>query len=105
MATRASTLPIRAQKLSTGETTPRLRGGYGYKLFDTTDQSWRNEAACRGCDPDWWFPMSAQSGRQRKHTPGRAERICADCPVQAECLAEARRSHSRDGIWGGVLVK
>lgn len=28
--------------------------------------------------------------------------VCAGCPVQAECLAEAIRSDARHGVWGGL---
>jgi WhiB family redox-sensing transcriptional regulator len=31
-----------------------------------------------------------------------ARRICARCPVRAECLEYALRLHIADGIWGGT---
>jgi hypothetical protein len=65
-------------------------------------RDWQSQAACRGRDPRWWFvapgtdPIAA----------GVAARICAGCPVQSQCGAEAERLH-RDGeplygTWAGV---
>ena len=63
---------------------------------------WRDSAACRafGVDPEWFFPISEQD----TETIERATAICAQCPVQAECLAWAMRPEApeRAGIWGGL---
>lgn len=60
------------------------------------DQAWRLKAACLNhpC-PDWWHPKP-------KDTLARAaaQKVCAECPVTAECRAEAIRTGS-EGIWGG----
>ena len=56
---------------------------------------WRDRAACRGADPDLFFPLPGQSA-----DPARA--ICAGCHVRAECLALARARREQFGIWGGV---
>jgi WhiB family redox-sensing transcriptional regulator len=58
---------------------------------------WRNEAACLGSDPELFFPE-----------PGgdyvMARRICAGCPVAADCLSFALSLGDCDesGIYGGV---
>lgn len=34
-----------------------------------------------------------------------AKRICAECPVEAECLAGALERREPDGVWGGMTAK
>jgi WhiB family redox-sensing transcriptional regulator len=48
--------------------------------------SWRGRAACArpGVNLDVFFPDPGQRGKVAA-----AKRICARCPVQAPCLAEA----------------
>ena len=70
-------------------------------LSGTTDESWRDEAACVGYPPEWWFPADSVGRPVGTRQPGRAEAICADCPVQLQCALEARRTRSTDGIWAG----
>ena len=55
---------------------------------------WRKNALCLGMDPDLFFPsVSAE-------IPA-AKAICADCPVQSECLEYALENRIAHGIWGG----
>jgi WhiB family redox-sensing transcriptional regulator len=58
---------------------------------------WRDRAACRGMDPELWFPVTGTSPR--------AKRVCAACPARAECLAFALAAAVTDGIWGGLSGK
>lgn len=55
-------------------------------------------AACRDSvlGPDAWF--SSDIGRMLA-----AQRVCAACPVAAECLAFAVDHGISDGLWGGRL--
>lgn len=62
-----------------------------------TGTEWRLFAACKGFDPDLWFP---EKGDNR--TAGIAIAICNDCPVTAACLRYALDANERDGIWGGL---
>lgn len=58
---------------------------------------WHSEAACRGKDPDIFFPP------QVSHTPtdyAEAKAICATCPVIDQCLAAHR--HERHGCWAAT---
>jgi Transcription factor WhiB len=54
-----------------------------------------DEPACRGADPDLFFPMPGEST-----DPAKA--ICGTCAVRADCLALARARGEQFGIWGGV---
>ncbi len=56
---------------------------------------WQAYAACRGQDPDLWFP--GQGGSVRA-----AKRVCRMCPVQINCLAEAMKRGELYGVWGGA---
>lgn len=55
---------------------------------------WTRHAACKGCDPELWFPRRGAGTRE-------AVNICATCPVAAECLDYALRWRIIDGVWGG----
>ncbi len=59
---------------------------------------WQADAACRGCDPDIWFPIRGRSGGEVHD----AKRTCARCPVLEECRAWAHFYRERQGIWGGL---
>jgi WhiB family redox-sensing transcriptional regulator len=59
---------------------------------------WREEARCRGMDPDIFF-----HGRRR--SAARARRICAGCPVVGECLDYAISEKLWFGVWGGMTPR
>lgn len=60
---------------------------------------WRGRAACRGEDPELFFPV----GRDDRDRPGidAAKSVCARCPVCDDCLVYALRTRQPEGIWGG----
>jgi WhiB family redox-sensing transcriptional regulator len=66
-------------------------------LTDSFWPGWQRRAACRrpGVDPDGFYPDKGGTTRP-------AKRICAGCPVKAECLAYALANDERFGIWGGL---
>lgn len=62
------------------------------------EEPWRERAACRGEDPDLFFP-------ERGERPTAAQAICRGCPVRAECLEHAdtyEASGQEHGVWGGL---
>jgi WhiB family redox-sensing transcriptional regulator len=68
--------------------------------------NWADWAACRGSDPEIFFPEPLQNpGNTEKEryaaALSKAQGICAECPVQADCLAEAEANEETWGIWGG----
>lgn len=60
---------------------------------------WRLDAACRGSDPELWFPGDTS---EVAATPAKA--ICRDCPVRPVCLDFALANHLDDGIYGGTTA-
>jgi WhiB family redox-sensing transcriptional regulator len=57
---------------------------------------WQNRAACLDADPDMFFECRGRDAAK----PAKA--ICADCPVQRDCLDYALDEHIVFGIWGGL---
>lgn len=64
-----------------------------------TDE-WHVLAACRATDPDLFFGSDGERPAERQAREAAAKRICAGCPVVAECLASAVAGRERYGIWG-----
>lgn len=64
------------------------------------DEAWRFRASCLGLNPAMFFPP-AHRGKFRSMRPqaAAAKRVCAQCPVQAECL---EAGVDAPGIWGGL---
>lgn len=60
-------------------------------------RNWRNLAACRGMDPDLFFPE-----RGDLYTAQAAQAVCGTCPVAAECLEFAIEVGEKIGVWGGL---
>lgn len=60
-------------------------------------EPWMDKADCVGHDPDLWFPEEHAAAVARQ-----AKAICAECPVQTECLQHAQQHNIRWGIWGGL---
>ena len=57
------------------------------------DAGWRARAACRGCDPELWFPVVGKNATEPR-------RICNTCPVKSECRTAGVDENF--GIWGGL---
>jgi len=60
--------------------------------------SWRQTAACRGVDPDIFYPAAEEEA-------GVAKAICGQCAVRQTCLEYALVHRERDGVWGGATEK
>ena len=57
--------------------------------------SWRDQAACRGMNPDMFFPARGEHVRN-------AVAVCATCPVAADCLECAVAEPETVGVWAGT---
>jgi WhiB family redox-sensing transcriptional regulator len=60
---------------------------------------WRDSAACRGADPELFFPLT-ESGQSLVQIR-QAKQICRVCQVQRPCLTWALQHAMGEGIWGG----
>jgi WhiB family redox-sensing transcriptional regulator len=66
----------------------------------TAGTDWRSHSACRGTDPELFFPLSDWGPSLTQLATARA--ICARCEVRADCLGFALRSGQEHGVWGGT---
>lgn len=60
-----------------------------------SSDAWMDDAACKGLNPNLFFPERGASAAE-------AKRVCASCPVAADCLAFAYRERIGHGVWGGL---
>ncbi|HZE31610.1 MAG TPA: WhiB family transcriptional regulator [Actinoallomurus sp.] len=63
-------------------------------------EHWTDLAACKGVDPELFYPVSAAGPAQLQVEE--AKRVCAGCPVTADCLNWALRAGEPAGVWGGT---
>ena len=56
--------------------------------------SWFDQAACRGLDPEMFYPHPGEPAEQ-------AKAVCAGCGVRDACAELAAARGERFGIWGG----
>lgn len=56
--------------------------------------NWRLRGSCRSEDPELFFSKSIEDREE-------AKRICAGCPVQAQCTDLAIEHQATAGVWGG----
>lgn len=69
----------------------------GWKYTDWGSGSWRNQAACRGTDPELFLP----AGRAAVERAHEAKAVCQSCGVRAACLQFGLETNQA-GIWGGT---
>jgi WhiB family redox-sensing transcriptional regulator len=63
---------------------------------ETPDEyAWMFHARCRGVSPAEFFPSDGTGVET-------AQRVCAECPVRAECLEYALLNRIEHGVWGGA---
>lgn len=67
-------------------------------MVQLTQQTWRQHSACKGVDPDIFYPVSDEEAEV-------AKAVCAQCPVRQPCLEYALGTRERDGVWGGATEK
>jgi len=61
--------------------------------------AWMSHGACRGEDPELFFPITAIGPALQQIS--RAKAVCGRCTVRLMCLAYARAT-GQSGIWGGT---
>lgn len=65
------------------------------RLPTREEVAWQDWGMCSQTSPDAFFPDKGQP-------TAAAKRVCASCPVQAECLEYALANDERYGVWGGL---
>ena len=61
-------------------------------------ESWMKQGACRGLDPNLFFPIYEKDEAVPKE-------VCSTCPVRIECLEYSLERREDHGIWGGTTEK
>ena len=61
--------------------------------------AWRYRGACRGTDPELWFPIGTTGPALEQVAEAKA--VCARCPVTQPCL-EYALTIGAWGIWAGT---
>jgi hypothetical protein len=67
-------------------------------LLHADDHAWTYHALCAQSDPEMWFPEPSDWRASRA-----AQRVCAACPVRAQCLGAGMTSDH--GVWGGTTPR
>ena len=62
--------------------------------------SWHDYAACRGENPELFFPIGTSDPAVRQLKQAKA--VCAGCAVQSVCLEWAMLAGIDHGVWGGL---
>jgi len=61
--------------------------------------AWRRNAACRGLDPEIFYPAPDAEDVVD------AKAVCRECLVQEICLEFALQVREKEGVWGGATEK
>ena len=61
--------------------------------------SWYEYAACRGENPELFFPIGTSGPALRQLKQAKA--VCGRCAVQSVCLEWAVLAGIDEGVWGG----
>ena len=62
--------------------------------MDEVELEWMQAGSCRNYPPAAFFPSDGVG-------VDAARKICAECPVKAECLEYALVNRIDHGVWGG----
>lgn len=66
---------------------------------------WQDSAACRDSDSELFFEPDNEWPVVRMRREQAAKKICAACPVRADCLRFAESGPEVFGIWGGTTQR
>lgn len=62
--------------------------------------TWREQARCRGVDPQIFHPVEDDESAA---DPAKA--VCELCSVREACLEYALAAREKDGVWGGMTAR
>jgi WhiB family transcriptional regulator, redox-sensing transcriptional regulator len=66
------------------------------------DWAWQDDAACRDESSLLFFGPDGERSAERSIREAKAKRVCARCPVLAECLEGATDRGEKFGVFGGL---
>jgi WhiB family redox-sensing transcriptional regulator len=66
------------------------------------DLAWRRNAACRGLDPEIFYPSIDVEAEEAFDD---AKAVCTVCTVRETCLEFALQVREKEGVWGGATEK
>ena len=69
-------------------------------MTENLETAWRTLAACRDEDPEMFFPHFVTGPAAKRIR--KAKKICATCPVTADCLDYGLSIGCTEGIYGGL---
>lgn len=73
------------------------------QLATSLSTAWQQEGRCRSVDATVFFPpMTFEHKPDREAREAEAKAVCAECPVQVECLDFALAVREPHGVWGGA---
>jgi WhiB family redox-sensing transcriptional regulator len=77
----------------------------GANVIELVRPEWQSRSNCRG-KTDLFFVTAMGRTAQDRIAAGEkaAKAICAECPVQDECLRFALDADERHGVWGGFTT-
>jgi len=62
--------------------------------------TWRDQARCRGMDPQVFHPAEEDEAGADA-----AKAICERCPVREPCMEFAISTREKEGVWGGLTAR
>jgi WhiB family redox-sensing transcriptional regulator len=62
---------------------------------------WQTQAACRDSETNSFYTETLR-GMTKVRQEAAAKRVCAGCPVIANCLKWALKTEEPYGVWGGM---
>lgn len=63
---------------------------------------WQLRGACRSVSSDLFFHPEGERGPSRRNRELAAKKVCARCPVIAQCRTHALAVREPYGVWGGM---
>lgn len=76
----------------------RIRAWRAAPDITAEPEPWREEAACKGQDPELFFPHKVEDAVHY----AKARLFCDRCPSVAPCLEFALKEHITHGMFGGT---
>jgi WhiB family transcriptional regulator, redox-sensing transcriptional regulator len=85
--------------MSASDPDPTWEPGEWLRGSGAGSDEWRSRGACRGEDPELFFPIARSLTVFVQLASAKA--VCGRCPVSWECLRYALATGQQHGVWGG----